>query len=142
AAAAIVSGTLGRIFVAGFDGSVTTWTPDGRVDVHRWRATASVTKGDTPAISAAWLGGETLAIGRGRLRGPHNLPLGARLVDTRTWRSRVLDASAVGVSRSGDRVVAYGRDGVRLYARDGRLLRASLRGADVRYLRVRGRYAY
>jgi len=141
-AAAIASGTRDRIFVAGFDGSVTTWTPDGRVDVHRWRATASVTKGNTPAISAAWLGGETLAIARGRLGGPRNLPLGARLVDTRTWRSRVLDGSALGVARAGDRVVAWGRDGLRLYARDGRLLRRALRGADLRYVRIRDRYAY
>jgi hypothetical protein len=142
AAAAIVSGTRGRIFVAGFDGSVATWTLDGRVAVHRWRSTAAVSKGNTPTVSAAWLGGETLAIGRGRLRGPRNLPLGARLVDTRTWRSRILDASALGVARAGDRVVAYGRDGLRLSTRDGQLVLRALRGADIRFVRVRGRYVY
>ena len=57
-------------------------------------------------------------------------------------RSRTLDASSLGVASAGDRVVAYGRDGLRLYSREGRLLRRSLRGADVRWLRVRGRYAY
>jgi hypothetical protein len=141
-AAAIVSGSGGRIFVAGFEGSVATLTPDGRVVVHRWRSTAGVAKGDTPTVSAVWLAAETLAIGRGRVRGPRNLPLGARLVDTRTWRSRALDASSLGVARAGDRVVAYGRDGLRVYARDGRLLRRALRGDDLRYVRVRGRYAY
>ena len=43
---------------------------------------------------------------------------------------------------AGDRVVAWGRDGLRLYARDGRLLRRALRGADLRYVRIRDRYAY
>jgi len=140
AAAAIAAGSGGRIFVAGFDGSVATLFPDDRVAVHRWRSTAG--GGDTPTVSAVWLGGETLAIGRGRVRGPRNLPLGARLVDTRAWRSRVLDASALGVVRAGDRVVSYGRDGLRIYARNGRLVRRSLPGGDVRYLRIRGRYAY
>jgi len=140
--AAIASGSRGRIFVAGFDGSVAVLGPDGRVDVHRWRSTSSIAKGNTPTVSAAWLGGDVLAIGRGRLRGERNLPLGARLVDTRTWRSRSLDGSSLGVARAEERVVVYGRDGLRLYSRAGRLLRRSLRGADVRWVRVRGRYAY
>jgi hypothetical protein len=140
--AAIASGSRGRIFVAEFDGSVAVLGADGRVDVHRWRSTSSIGKGNTPTVSAAWLGGDVLAIGRGRLSGARNLPFGARLVDTQTWRSRPLDGASLGVARAGDRVVAYGRDGLRLYSRDGRLLRRSLRGADVRWLRVRGRYAY
>jgi len=140
--AAIASGSRGRIFVAGFDGSVAVLGPDGRVDVHRWRSTSSIEKGNTPTVSAVWLGGDVLAMGRGRLRAGSNLPFGARLVDTRTWRSHPLDGSSLGVARAGERVVAYGRDGFRLYSREGRLLRRSLRGADLRWVWIRGRYAY
>ena len=140
--ASIAAGSRGRIFVAGFDGSVAVLGADGRVDVHRWRSLSSIAKGNAPTVSAVWLGGDVLAVGRGRLRSARNVPFGARLVDTRTWRSRTLDGSSLGVARAGDRVVAYGRDGLRLYSREGRLLRRSLRGADVRWLRVRGRYAY
>src|SRR5437763_3595690 len=61
--AAIASGSRGRIFVAGFDGSVAVLGPDGRVDVHRWRSTSSIEKGNTPTVSAVWLGGDVLAMG-------------------------------------------------------------------------------
>ncbi len=141
AAAAIASGE-GRTFVAAADGSLAAVGPDGRVEVHRPRMTASAQKGDRDLVSAAWLGDGMLAVGRGRQRGGTNVPLGAGLVDTRTWRIRRLDDDAVGVARAGDRLLTYGRDGLRVYTRDGRLVLHALRGLVVTDVRVHGRYAY
>jgi hypothetical protein len=141
-AAAIAATRGGRIFVAGFDGSVVAVERDGHFEVHRWRSTSAVAKDDQRVVSAAWLGADTLAIGRGRLRVDGSVPLGARLVDTSTWRVRARDATAIGVVGASGRVVAYGADGLRLYSRTGRLLRRALRGAHLRSANVQGRYAY
>jgi hypothetical protein len=140
-AAAIAAGG-NRIFVAAADGAIAAVAPDGSVEVHRPRATASARKGNRALVSAAWLGDGMLAVGRGRQRGATNVPLGARLVDTRTWRTRRLDDDAIGVARAGDRVVTFGRDGLHVYTRGGQLVLHALRGLAVVEVRVHGRYAY
>lgn len=77
-----------------------------------------------------------------RWLGSHRLAVGGSIVDARTWRRRAADPGAVGVTRAGDGLAAYGSRGVSVLARDGRVRYRVLRGANVRIVRSSGRYLY
>ena len=70
--------------------------------------------------SALWLGdGRMLVFGRDELvptrreRFPSS-PAGASLIDTATWRRRLIDAKAGGAAFAGGRLLAFGSDGVKV----------------------------
>jgi hypothetical protein len=94
---------------------------------HRPRR-ALAKAGDTSV--AHWLGG-------------HVLSVGGTVIDVRTWRSRVLRAGARGIVRDGlGERVAFGSDGLWLFAADGRLRRHAIPGEDVSDVGAAGRFLY
>jgi hypothetical protein len=88
----------------------------------------------------------SLAKGEGvvptRWLGRHQLGVGPRVVDVRTWRSRLLEPGARGVAPAGESLAVYGPHGVALYTRAGRLRFRALGGVAVDVVHVRGRYLY
>jgi hypothetical protein len=88
----------------------------------------------------------TLAKGEGlvftRWLGGGLLGAGGTVVDTRTWRKRVADPRALGVAVGGSVLADYGRNGVTLRTRAGRLVRRALPGEDVSDVRIGPRYLY
>jgi hypothetical protein len=88
----------------------------------------------------------SLAKGEGivptRWLGGHLLGAGPRVVDVRTWRSRLLEPGARRVAPAGDDLVAYGPRGVAVYTRAGALRFRALTGTSIRNVHVQGRYLY
>jgi len=80
-------------------------------------------------VFTRWLGGNLLAVG-------------GTVVDTRTWRKRVADPRALGVAVAGSVLADFGRNGVTLRTRAGRLIRRVLPGEDVSDVRIGPRYLY
>lgn len=74
--------------------------------------------------------------------GRHQLALGAKVVDVRTWRSRVLEPGAHGVVAAGSDLVAYGPRGVAVYTRGGRLVFRPVAAETVWNVEAFGRYVY
>jgi len=74
--------------------------------------------------------------------GRHRLALAARVVDVRTWRSRVLEPGARGVVAAGGDLVAYGPRGVAVYTRGGRPLFRPVTAGAVWNVETFGRYVY
>jgi hypothetical protein len=82
----------------------------GRTSVHEpvLRRPAVLEKGATGSIvNAVWAGRRSLAISGARRVGGRLVPAGLRLVDTLTWRSRLLDARASGVAYVRGTILAY-----------------------------------
>jgi hypothetical protein len=97
----------GRAFVAGADGAVdSVELVSGTTSVHRPRR--ALAKG-ADVVPTAWFGGNLLGVGD-------------RVVDVRTWRTRVLEPGARGVVRAGGDLAEYGPRGVAVYTRSGRFL--------------------
>jgi hypothetical protein len=88
----------------------------------------------------------TLAKGEGivptRWLGRHQLGVGGRTVDVRSWRARIFEPGARGVAPAGDDLAVYGPRGVAMYTRTGRLRFRVLSGVAVDNVHVRGRYLY
>jgi hypothetical protein len=115
----------GRAFSARAGGGVDTIDlASGRVTLHRPKR--SLAKGEG-VVPTRWLGGHLLGVGK-------------LVVDTRTWRARVFDDTAVGVAPAGDRLAVFGPNGVGIYTRSGTLLYRVLADASVRTVHVVGRY--
>jgi hypothetical protein len=129
----------------------------GRVSVRalRLRKPAAAAKGTTgPVVQALWLGRGFLAI-TGVRPGPSGrlVPLGLRILDTRSWRSRLIDADATGVAHAGTTTLAFQpffeqlgpratAIGLRAYSRDGALRFHAFPGQAITTARLHGRYAY
>ncbi len=110
-------------------GGVLEVTPDGRVT--RRLVTARLAKGSGPYRTAALIG-DTLVVA-GCDKATHSgcdQPSGLRLIDTRTWFSRTLDARASWFKRAGRHIVVE-RDGLRVYSTDGFLRIHAFKGRDV-----------
>jgi hypothetical protein len=86
--------------------------------------------------------------GNGRL-----LPLGLRLTDTRTWRSKLVDPMATGMAYLGNTVLAFQpffdqlgagttAIGLRGYSLDGQMRFRILAGKPITVTRVQGQYGY
>jgi hypothetical protein len=120
------------------------------------RRPAAVAKGPGPGpvVEAVWAGNGMLAVAGGSLRRDGTfVPAGARLIDTRTWRSRLLDPGAASVTAGGGLVLtcqgrydqrseqAHG-SGVLVFANTGSLRYRALPGERVAGVRVDGRHAY
>jgi len=88
----------------------------------------------------------SLAKGEGIVRtrwlGRHQLGVGARVVDIRTWRARIFEPGSRGVAPAGDQLAVYGPHGVALYTRAGRIRFRVLSDVTVDNVHVRGRYLY
>jgi hypothetical protein len=88
----------------------------------------------------------SLAKGEGivwtRWLGAHLVATGAAVVDTRTWRSRILDPTARGVAPAGGNLVAYGPRGAKVFTRSGRYRYSVLMDIDLGVVHVAGRYLY
>lgn len=88
----------------------------------------------------------SLAKGEGivwtRWLGRHQLGVGPAVVDVRTWRSRVFDPTALGVSTSGADLVVYGPHGAEIFTRSGHLRLRLLAGTSLGVVRVVGNYLY
>ena len=111
-------------------GGVLEVTPDGVVT--RRLATARLAKGSGPYRTAALIG-DTLVVA-GCDKATHSgcaQPSGLRLIDTRTWFSRTLDARASWFKRAGRHIVVE-RDGLRVYTTDGFLRIHAFKGRDGR----------
>jgi hypothetical protein len=118
----------GDFYVARASGEVDSI--DGRtgaVRAHRPRRTLA--KGGDKSV-AHWLG-------------DHSLSVGGAVIDVRTWRSRLLRAGARGIVRDGlGERVAFGTDGLWVFAADGRLRRRAIPGEDVSDVRAVARFLY
>ena len=94
--------------------------------------------------NAIWLGGGRLAFSGEDFRGRRltTTPVGAFIVDTRTWKVRRVDARASGVAVARGRLFAYGADGLRAYTRGGRRMYAVLRNRLVWMVGINSGIAY
>jgi hypothetical protein len=105
-------------------------------------------------IDAAWAGGDALALagGLGRRDGSFT-PEGARLINTRTWKMRLLNSAAASVVAANGLIVtfqgSYGEranlaqgTGAAVYTRSGRFRYRALRGKRVELVRTARGYAY
>jgi hypothetical protein len=129
----------------------------GAVRIHTVavRQVAATLKGDAGTFVQA------LALGRGRLgvagirRAPGGglVPLGLRLIDTRTLRSRLVDAEATGIASVGTILLAFqprfdqlvghpAPIGLRGYSPGGAPRFRLFRGRSIDVVRVHGPYAY
>ena len=95
---------------------------------------------------AVSLGGDRVAV-VGRTYGskgnqPNSTTTGLRLQRLGSTASRVLDATAAGVTRSGDTLLAFGGTALRGYDLDGTLRFELLRGRETGYVQTAGRWAY
>jgi hypothetical protein len=77
-----------------------------------------------------------------RWLGRHQLGVGARVVDVRSWRATVPEPGARGVAPAGENLAVYGSRGVAIYTRAGRIRFRVLAGVGIGTVRVRGRYLY
>jgi hypothetical protein len=106
-----VDPSAGRAYVVEPSGSITEVDlATGRTSVHRpaIRRPAALEKGATGSIvNAVWVGGWSLAVSGARRTGTRLAPMGLRLVNTLTWRSRVLDARASGVEYARRTIFGY-----------------------------------
>jgi hypothetical protein len=98
----------------------------GRVERHHPRRALAKGEGIVPT---RWLGA-------------HLLASGASVIDVRTWRSRVLDPTARAVAPAGSDLVAYGRNGAKIFTRSGRYRFSVLTNVDVGAVKVVGPYLY
>jgi hypothetical protein len=107
-----------------------------------------------PVVEAAWAGNGMLVAAGGLLRRDGRFqPAGAWLIDTRTWRFRLLDPGAASVAVGGGFVVtcqgrydqrseqAHG-SGALVSTNTGRLSYRALAGERVAEVRIDGLYAY
>jgi hypothetical protein len=87
-----------------------------------WLEPAAQAKEATgPVRTARWLGGGLIAVTGAQVDRRESKPAGLRLVDTRTWRSRTIDAHASDVALGDDVLLATGgTTGVTAYKLDGR----------------------
>ena len=109
-----------------------------------FRKPASTAKGIRgPAVQALALPGGSLAV-TGVTRTSHGdlVPLGLWLVDTRTWRSRLRDPGARGISYSAGALLVVGAIGLRAYDLDGSLRFRVLDGRSIGAARAQAGYAY
>jgi hypothetical protein len=118
----------------------------GRLDGRN----ASVVAQDRRAL---WLGsGRIVVFGRDLVRahsaGPAFMPAGATLVNTATWRSRMLDETASGAAFANGRLIAYGPGsgtrgvGLRAYTPAGHRLLTLFTHKPIRNVRISGGLAY
>lgn len=95
---------------------------------------------------AVWLRGDTVAVvGRNysfEADRQVSSTTGLALVDVTTGAGRTLDATATGVTRVGDTLLAYGGSALRGYDLDGTLRFELLTGQDSGYVQTAGRYVY
>lgn len=114
------------------------------------RAPAAAAKGATaPVVQVLSLPGSHLAV-TGVLQWPRLVPLGVRLVDTRTGRSRLIDPEATGIAKAGTTLLAFqpffrtgtSAIGLRGYTLAGSMRFSVLEGRPISAVRVQGRYAY
>jgi hypothetical protein len=104
-------------------------------------STAAAAKGVTGSVvHAVWVGDGVLAFAR-------NTPRGLWLVDTRTWRRRLVDPIAGAVAASAGIILAFsgdsgGGDGISGYDLSGRRLFRALADQSVALVRVSARYVY
>jgi hypothetical protein len=127
----------------------------GKVIVHRLslRTTAAAAKGIArPVVQAVWLGEGLLAV-TGVRREPNGrlTPVGLRLLNTHSWRSRLLDRETTGIAFADATILAFQPffdqvaatpTGLRGYSLDGSLRFRAFAGQPVAVVRVQGRYAY
>ena len=91
-----------------------------------------------PSRQAAWLGNGLLAVAGVDYRGTHDgEPVGLRLVDTRTWTNRVVDAAVPWFGLGDGALVA----GDKVYGFDGSLRYRVPLGTG-QWLSVQGKYGY
>lgn len=141
--------------------------PEGRVidvDLARGKFSAHALPLRRPAAAAKGIFTsivQALSLGRGLLavtgirRTPSGglVPLGLRLVDTRSWRSRLLDPGATGIASAGTTLLAFQpffdqlgagitAIGLRGYSLSGSIRFRALAGEPVVAATAEGRYAY
>jgi hypothetical protein len=129
----------------------------GTVSVHSLpiRKPAIAAKGTArPMVQALWLGHGLLAVtGVGQASGGQVVPLGLRILDTDSWRSRLVDADATGMAYAGATVLAFQpffdrlgpatvAIGLRGYSLEGSIRFRVFSGQPIAVARVQGRYAY
>jgi hypothetical protein len=129
----------------------------GRVSVHALplRKPGAAAKGIvSTVVQARWLGHGLLVVtGVRRTPSDRLRPLGLRLTDTRSWRSRVVDAEATGIVYAGTTIVAFqpyfdqlraGTTpiGVRGYSIGGLIRFRAFAGKPITVVGVQGHYAY
>lgn len=127
-----------------------------RVSYHRLASEPSVSPTKRVLARdrrALWLGdGRVLVFGYDSLsRASHDsfasVPAGARLIDTATWKTRLLDPMADSAVSTAGMILAYRsrgqeRDGLRMYTVDGRRVATLLDGEHVNDVVVAGGWAY
>jgi hypothetical protein len=140
--------------------------PDGRItDVNlttgavashapKTRTTAAAAKGIAQAtVQAASVAPGLLAYSGIRRSDGRLVPMGLRLVDTRTWHERVLNANATGFAHRRGLLMAYQpfvgqlgrripRIGMDVYSVEGRRLLHAFGNQQIEMIRSQGRYAY
>ena len=129
----------------------------GEVSVHALplRRPAAASKGAVKSIvQAVWRRPGVLAItGVQRTPSGHLLPLGLWLTDTRSWRSRLVDAGATGMALAGTTVLAFqpffdqlaagtSAIGLRGYSLSGSIRFRAFAGKPITVVRAQCRYAY
>ena len=129
----------------------------GAVEAHALplRTPSAARKGRAESVLQALVLPEGLLAVTGVLRQPRGalVPLGLRLVDTRTWRSRLIDHDATGIARAGETLLAFqplfdqlggrvGAIGLRGYSLAGSLRFSALDGRPIGAVRTQGGYAY
>jgi hypothetical protein len=129
----------------------------GAVALHmpRVRTTSAAAKGVSQAVVQALSPAPGVLVYSGVHRsGGRLVPVGLRIVNTRTWRARLVNRYATGfVSAAGRTLVAYqpfvdqlGRQnpriGLDVYSIDGRRLLHAFANQQVEMIRTQGRYAY
>jgi hypothetical protein len=128
-----------RAFVVGADFTVAVVDLDTLAVTYHAPSTRTLAKNITgPSRQAAWLGNDTLAVSGFDYKGSHDgEPVGLRLVDTRDWSVRIVDA---GVGRFG---VGEGTlvAGEKVFGFDGTLRYRVDLGTE-QWLSVQGQYGY
>jgi hypothetical protein len=129
----------------------------GNVRIHALplrRPAAAAKRRTESVVQALALRGELLAV-TGVIRQPRGalLPVGLRLVDTRTWRSRLVDPAATGIAHAGTTILAFqpffdqlggrvGAIGLRGYTFTGSLRFKAHDGRPIGAALIQGSYAY
>jgi hypothetical protein len=141
--------------------------PDGRitdvdlanrevaVHVPRVRTTSAAAKGVAQAVVQALSPAPGVLVYSGVRRSSDGrlIPIGLRIVDTRSWRARVVDRNATGFVSAARMLMAYQpfvdqlgqeipRIGLDLYSIDGRRLLHAFGNQQVEMISSQGRYAY
>jgi hypothetical protein len=153
-----VDGQAGHAYLVASEGRVTDVNlASGKRSVHALplRKPSAASKGAIEStVQALWLGRGLLAI-TGARRAPSGrlLPLGLWLMDTRSWRSRLLDVGATGMALAGTTVLAFqpffdqlaegtSAIGLRGYSLSGSIRFRAFAGKPITVVRAQGRYAY